>query len=234
MLSPRLLPSAALSGLCTLFVASGAAAQTATGAATCAGCEPGQPTVAGAPQSAAGTTAGTEADARKPERELEFAAFLHLGMGTPYGGAGLAFDVIPTDWLALEAGVGTNGEGPEFAVMPRLRLPITAQGYLTASTGVSLDTRYVGHESNGAAGFEQVFEGIAEGTTSYAVWSPAYFWNAELGGEREDNRFITRFYLGYARILNASSYTCTEGYFPCSPQKAQSLIYLGFALGYAF
>ena len=188
----------------------------------------------GAPQSAAATTTSAEADAAKPVRELEFAAFLHLGMGTPYGGAGLAFDVIPTDWLALEAGVGTNGEGPEFAVMPRLRLPITAQAYLTAGTGVSFDTRYVGHVSNGAAGFEQIFEGIAEGSTSYAVWSPAYFWNAELGAERVDGSFITRGYLGYARVLNAASYTCTAGDFACSPQKAQSLIYLGFALGYVF
>src|SRR5690242_8866469 len=38
----------------------------------------------------------------------------HLGIATPVGAAGLSLDLIPIRYLAIEAGVGSNFEGPEF------------------------------------------------------------------------------------------------------------------------
>ncbi len=160
--------------------------------------------------------------------------FAHLGTATPYGGIGLSLEVLANDWIAIEAGVGTNFSAPEAATMARLRVPVRPWSYLTLGSGVSFAKRYVGHEFNGVAGFLQVLESLGEGSTSYAVWAPAYFWNGEIGSETRTGHVVTRVYLGYARVLNPASYTCTEGQIRCSPEKALGLAYFGFALGYSF
>ena len=157
----------------------------------------------------------------------------HFGVATPVGGAGLTLDILPARWLALGAGVGTNGEGPEFETMARARLPISHASYFTFGSGVSL-ARYTGHQHNGLDGGSQIFESINEETISYAVWPHALFWNNEFGLELNVGHFATRGYLGYASILNRSGYTCTQGYRPCNPVAASSLAYLGFAVGYLF
>jgi len=158
---------------------------------------------------------------------------LHFGIATPVGGAGLTLDVLPVDWLALGAGVGSNGEGPEFETMARGRLRLGPPIYVTFGTGVSL-AHYTGHDHNGLDSRDLFGDSTAENTISYAVWPHAVFWNNELGLERAAGHFALRGYLGYASILNRSGYTCTEGYTPCNPAAASPLVYLGFAIGYLF
>ena len=158
----------------------------------------------------------------------------HFGIATPVGGAGLTLDVLPVDWLALGAGVGTNGEGPEFETMARARLRLGPPIYFTFGSGVSL-AHYTGHDHNGLASQDLlILDTLSENTISYAVWPHALFWNNELGLEMGAGHFALRGYLGYASILNRSGYTCTEGYRPCNPAAASTLFYLGFALGYLF
>lgn len=156
----------------------------------------------------------------------------HLGIATPLGGAGLSLDVMPLRMLAFEAGVGTNGEGPELGASARLRLPIFAGGYVTLGSGLSL-AHYTGHSSNGL-GRKNVLEGIGDASTSLAVWEHAQFWNNDLGVEGGSRHFLARLYLGYATLLNRSAYTCTEGYFSCDPQASNGLWYAGIAFGYVF
>jgi hypothetical protein len=157
----------------------------------------------------------------------------HLGIATPVGGAGVSLDVMPVPQLAIHVGGGTNGVGPEFEAGARLRLALFEHGYITLGSGWST-ARYTGHSGNGLAGFNQVLEGTGENTTSYAVWEHAHFWNNELGGESRYGHFLTRYYLGFATLLNRSAYTCTAGYWPCSPQASNTILYSGFALGYVF
>jgi hypothetical protein len=158
---------------------------------------------------------------------------LHFGVATPVGGAGLTLDVLPIDWLAIGAGVGTNGEGPEFETMARGRLRLGPPTYLTFGTGVSL-AHYTGHDHNGLDSRDPFGDLTSENTVSYAVWPHAVFWNNELGVEAGAGHIVLRGYLGYASILNRSGYTCTEGYLRCNPAAASPLVYLGFAIGYLF
>jgi len=150
-----------------------------------------------------------------------------LDFGTPYGVFGVSLDVAPARWLVLEAGVGTNpDEGAEAGVAPRLRLELFHDGYLTLGSGVSWAHRYVGHA-------DPIGELIAEHDVALPVWSPAYFWNTELGFEMLYRHFACRFYPGYAKVINFSSYTCSDGQ-GCDPQGASALGYFGMAFGYAF
>lgn len=164
------------------------------------------------------------------------ALYAHIGIATPYGGAGLSLDVVPVPWLGLEAGVGTNFDDPEFAFMPRLRF---APGknktmHLTLGAGVSYLPRYYAHQYNGLAGGLRIFEGMAEGTIQLTVWEPAYFANFELGGELRRGHFASRFYLGFTHLINAGDSGCTPGYYACNPSDGTNLVYLGGSFGYAF
>ena len=158
---------------------------------------------------------------------------VHLGIATPYGGGGIALDVAPSPYFAIEGGIGTNAEGPELGLMPRLRLPIKGGGAFALGSGVSYVGKYTGHRHNGVAFIDNLGELMAEHTISYAIWQPAYFWNTELGIETIYRSLAMRAYVGYARALN--HYTeCTEGEEACSPSEASSLGYVGIAVGYAF
>jgi hypothetical protein len=140
---------------------------------------------------------------------------------------------MPVPLLAVQAGVGTNGEGPEFEAGLRLRLPLSKLSYFTVGSGWST-AHYTGHDGNGLAGFNRIFEGIGENTRSYAVWEHAHFWNNELGAESRYRHLLARYYVGYAALLNRSSYACTEGYWPCQPKASNMILYAGVALGYVF
>jgi len=167
---------------------------------------------------------GSQEPASEPGRITLYA---HFGFGTPYGVLGLSLDVAPARWLVLEAGLGINpDEGAEAGFAPRLRLETFKNGYLTLGSGVSWAHRYVGHA-------DPVGELIAEHDVAHPIWSPAYFWNTELGFEMRAGHFAFRLYPGYAKVINASSYTCSQGQ-GCDPHGAASLVYFGTALGYAF
>jgi hypothetical protein len=153
--------------------------------------------------------------------------YANLGVGTPYGVLGLSLAVAPERWLALEVGVGVNpDEGAEVGFAPRLRLPLSAELYLTLGSGISWARRYVGHA-------DPLGELIAEHRVALPVWAPAYFWNTELGVELNHGHFAARVYPGYAKVINASSFTCSEGQ-ACDPGRASSLVYFGTAFGYTF
>ena len=195
-----------------MLAARGAQAQ-ASGPGSCAACETRASPVIATPQ-------------------LEVAAFLHVGAGTPYGGIGLALDVMPISKLGIEGGVGLNGSGPEGALMLRPRMPISRHRFVTLGLGASLARGYVAHGSlNGILGVLRVLEAAGHNTPSYAVWEPAYFLNWELGVENRAGRWLMRYYAGYARLLNARAYTCTDGYYPCRPDEGLGLVYVGLAVG---
>jgi len=140
---------------------------------------------------------------------------------------GLSLDVAPARWLVLEAGLGFNpDEGAEAGFTPRLRLETFENGYFTLGSGVSWAHRYVGN-SDPVGGL------IAEHEVAHPTWAPAYFWNSEFGFEMRSGHFAFRLYAGYAKVLNASSFTCSSGQ-GCDPHGAASLLYFGTALGYAF
>jgi len=213
-----------------VFLAHASHAWATDGAPACApGTECETLAAAGAP--VASTPLGATADEHANSLGAEL--LLHFGIATPVGGAGVTFDVLPVDWLALGAGVGTNGEGPELETMARARLGVGLATYLTFGTGVSL-AHYTGHDHNGLDSRDLFSDATSENTTSYAVWPHAIFWNNELGVETSAGHLALRAYLGYASILNPLGYTCTEGYRPCNPSAASPLVYLGFAIGYRF
>src|SRR3954470_22492980 len=74
----------------------------------------------------------------------------HFGYATPYGALGLALDVVPSRFLGIEAGVGTNFSDPEVALMPRARIPFGRYAsFLTLGAGASYLRRYYGQLHNG-------------------------------------------------------------------------------------
>jgi len=187
-------------------------------------CEPSPTPVATSARAAVPSDRASTVEASELGRVTLYA---HLGFGTPYGVLGVSLDVAPAPWLVLEAGLGVNpDQGAEAGVAPRFRLELFEHGYLTLGSGVSWAHRYVGHA-------DPVGELIAEHRVALPTWSPAYFWNTELGFELRRRHFAFRLYPGYAKVINASSYTCSEGQ-GCDPHGAAGLFYFGTALGYAF
>ena len=161
----------------------------------------------------------------------------HVGIGAPAGAVGLDLDFAPIRLFAIDVGIGVSPSGPQFAVMPRLRLPIGTLSadqptLLTLGAGPSF-----GHYKNGTrpAGIACLLLCIGPGegpdeeaqNFAHAVW-----YNVELGLDvyPNDERGYLRITLGYGFIANDSDYTCVHGHESGSTTKCTS--YSGQALGF--
>ena len=74
---------------------------------------------------------------RKSSDDLLLTPRGHIGLGTPVGFLGVSGELNVIEYLALQLGVGTNGEGPQLAFMGYGRLPVGSDVGLTLGAGVS-------------------------------------------------------------------------------------------------
>jgi hypothetical protein len=150
----------------------------------------------------------------------------HLGLGTPYGVAGVALDARILPWLAIEAGVGL---GPNYGAMPRFRLPIN-EGALTLGSGISM----------GPYSAEPILSisfcpGCDDdgGEWGWSTWENAIWSKTEIGVEVPlSNVILLRVYGGYREILNKGGAQCPSysGYTMCQGGR-DGMPYAGVSWG---
>jgi hypothetical protein len=161
----------------------------------------------------------------------------HLGVGTPLGILGVAFDFAPVPFLALNLGVGLGVSGPEFAFTPRVRLfrwGRRSHGALYLGAGVSANA----YDQPTAIDTIPLDGSQSESADEIAHyhWNMAYWTNLEAGVEiRLRSGTSLRPYFGVSRLLNSDpSATLVDAYSgkpPSSPVEPWSG-YIGFAVGY--
>ncbi len=162
----------------------------------------------------------------------------HLGIGTPVGLVGIAFDYSPWALVGLNLGVGLGVSGPQYAFTSRVRLFRVGR-----RTRVAL---YLGAGVSGGS-YDQPTAldsfPVDGSQTESAIdsahfhWDMAYWTNFEAGVEiRLPSNVSLRPYLGLSRLLNPDpSSTIADAYSgmpPADPVVPWSE-YMGFALGYA-
>lgn len=161
---------------------------------------------------------------------------LHLGLDTPYGMGGIALDVSPAEALALEAGAGLGGAGPQVAVMPRARLVLGSARRDALSFGFG---GAVGpHESGaGGDGLLAPMSAMSHASPDTKVWERAWWLAGEISWERRmlPSALAVRAYAGFKAMLNPSDYRC-EYYlgYGCDEDEGGALMYAGVALGRSF
>jgi hypothetical protein len=160
------------------------------------------------------------------------ALMVHAGIATPYGGIGAALGASLASAFAIEAGVGTNGLGPEYAGMGRFRLGIEPKAMVVFGAGIGT-AEYESQRENG------IFRPLsAMGHTANASkhWDRAWFLNLELGLETHaaGSPFVARPYVGYAFILNSADHECIRypDDEPCESTPDGGVAYIGIALGF--
>jgi hypothetical protein len=180
------------------------------------------------PASAAEGAQQSEPSQRKTWDELLLVPRAHLGLGTPVGFLGVSGELNLIEYLALQLGVGTNGEGPQLAFMGYGRLPVGADVGLNLGAGVS-EGAYV-YRSNL----------IDADHSDDTRWDSAVFLDGEIGLETlSPGGFSMRASLGLARLLNPGSVSrCNSGGDPApctaSRERVHMFPYFGVAMGYAF
>jgi hypothetical protein len=178
-------------------------------------------------------TGATRADAQSneppppdPWAVRPVALELQLGVGAPLGYAGLAVDWSPFPFISLNAGVGLNDEGVQFAGSGRIRpfrFGHTVRVAPYVGGGISAGP-YAQRQTN-------IFDGYF-----WAVqdrWDMAIWEYLETG---VDIRFQPEFYMrptiGYEGIVNQGDAKQVDG--PQSGDLRPSLVYTYLAFGYAF
>lgn len=147
----------------------------------------------------------------------------HLGVGTPYGLAGVAFDARIVSWFAIEAGAGGSARnGAQFGVMPRLRIPVH-NGALTLGSGVSTG-RYSDEP------LLEVSLAYNDDEWGWYVWDRAVWSNTEAGIEVPMSGMVSlRAYGGFAAVLNEPD-RCEPSDLECGG-SASGLPYIGVSFG---
>lgn len=165
---------------------------------------------------------------RKSWNDLLLTPRGHIGLGTPVGFLGVSGELNVIEYLAIQLGVGTNGEGPQLALMGYGRLPVGANVGLALGAGASWGA-YVYHSNL-----------IDADHSDDTRWDGAAFLNGELGIETlSPGGFSMRASLGLARLLDPGSVSsCTAGGdpTPCSTarERVHMFPYIVVAMGYAF
>jgi hypothetical protein len=161
-----------------------------------------------------------------PWSQRPLALIVHVGLGTPVGFVGLGAEYSFNDYLAVEAGAGINGVGPQGAAMGRLRLPIGDRA-LMLGAGVSA----------GPYRWREITFG--DGRPAEKEWSVASWGNLELAAEIR-GAYLFRFTTGYAVMGPATEGTCIDAqdtdFSHCQlghQDSGESLIYMGIAFGFA-
>ena len=173
--------------------------------------------------------AAASASAAEPERstfeERPTALYLQLGLGTPTGAVGVEAERMISSFSAVAAGAGMGATGAQGAAMVRLQRG-DHRSAVVVGAGIS-----GGHYS--WFRFCMDTANTCPKKEGNVVWA-----NLELGGAfRSRAGFALRYFVGYGRIV-AGNYDCvgnTRDY--CLARyrdDGKNLIYLGFALGYAF
>lgn len=137
-----------------------------------------------------------------------------FGFGTPVGLLGLEA-VHRFDHLELTAGGGLGLHGPQWAVMPRLKLG-DGHGALTLGAGFS-GGQY------GPINWECQNAAACQTPGAYALWA-----NFEIGGEYWDGGLAFRCFLGLGL-----GYYVGSG-FPTTERAVLALPYLGLGVGHSF
>jgi hypothetical protein len=151
-----------------------------------------------------------------------------LGLGTPVGLAGVTAELGFARWVAMQVGIGSNGEGMQFEAMAYGRLPLGAALALEAGAGLSLGP-YVHHTN-----------WLDADHSDDSRWDGAVFANGELSLEiLAPGGFSARASAGIGRLLNPDAVSrCTDGgdIVPCGDarRRAHTVPYLGMGFGYAF
>lgn len=153
---------------------------------------------------------------------------LHMGVGTPYGLIGVSGEYAPISWLVLAGGAGTNVQGLQLALAPRLRFVINEEIAFDAGAGVSTGPYCARDLFCGALG-----DGVCRGQrrSKHTVWS-----NYELSFEvRLPIGVQLRPYAGLALNMNPQSLVCSDMH-GCegTPDYGRWLLFAGGALGYVF
>lgn len=152
----------------------------------------------------------------------------HFGLGTPLGILGVSGELSGFRYVALQLGVGHNGEGVQLAATGYGRLPVSDTFALDLGVGVS----------EGA--YEHRTNWLDADHSDDTRWNAAVFLNGELSIETlAKSGFSTRWSLGLGRLVNPNDVSrCSSGGEPdvCtdSRKKAYTVPYLGMQLGYAF
>jgi len=192
---------------------------------------PAQPTIGGAPVSAARGVAANPAALDPWHRVLSLDA--QAGVGTPLGFGGVAVDATPSPYFTIGVGVGGSKSGAQGALMGRLRI-LSESG-----TGIA----FGGGVSFGAYDASPLFEWD---TSTRWHWSQAVWANIEMSVEhRWPSGFELRGFWGTALLTNKTASSCSEvdleahESLSCSGGGADGMFitevpYMGLSLGYAF
>ena len=135
----------------------------------------------------------------------------HLGIGAAAGSIGVALDIAPIRFFALQMGAGVSLNGPQLALIPRLRLPVGKGVLFTLGDGVSAG-RYKNERDTAGLGCVLVcmFDSIGGERPAEQIWKRAYWNNFELGFDffPSRGRGTARVSAGYAALLNERDYAC--------------------------
>jgi hypothetical protein len=173
-----------------------------------------------------GIPAAAPADSeRSTFEERPTALYLQLGLGTPTGALGVEAERVISPFSAVAAGGGLGASGPQAAAMVRLRRG-DLRSAVVAGAGVS-------------GGHYRWFRLCMDTANTCPKKEGNVVWaNFELGGAyRSRAGFALRYFVGYGRMV-AGNYDCvgdTRDYCLMHYRDdGKNLLYLGFAVGYAF
>lgn len=161
----------------------------------------------------------------------------HVGLGAPAGLVGVDVDLMPIDYFALEVGVGANTYGLQWAVTPRLRIPLRPKHtYLGFGLGYSQGEYKTDSRTGGL-----LFALHSMGEDKPAkIWNTARWLNYEASFDRftDKGRGLMRLAGGFAVLQNRSSYTCDEADVArlgvqCDANVLSSVLYFVFSYGFS-
>ena len=156
----------------------------------------------------------------------------HLGIGDPFGDAGLELEITPVRWLSVAAGGGGGRAVPlgnsgtySIAAMVRGRVPITEHWDGLAGLGFS------------RGDWTEEDHPFGESPYSATRWDQVSYVDGELGIEHHWRHIEVRLYAGKSGVHSLHGYSCqvlrSDG--NCSMSvRPSSPGFIGFALGYAF
>ncbi len=143
------------------------------------------------------------------------AAEAQLGLASPTGMLGLALDVAPEPWWAVNLGAGLGSGGWSWSVQPRIQ---TMGGPVSIGGGVGLS----GGEFVPAMGAVHYDHAVWGNTEVSLSWMASDSWQL-------------RSAFGYGVVLNDESCEWTEPPVPCELHPARYVLpFTRFAAGYVF
>jgi hypothetical protein len=152
--------------------------------------------------------------------------------GGPTGVAGLSLEYAPIKYVVLGGGGGWAPEGPRFAFMPRLRLPLSKRFAIGVGFPIS-----AGPYQYTASQIDQCpFANCSTGFKTTRTWDIAVWGHLEPNLEiRVTPAVALRLYAGYSRVLNDKSDVCVSSLSNgCPSELGEQKWYGGLALGYAW